>query len=52
MKTVHDAVEAASSLGDATAKSYVIPLVCFIVITAYALFCKAAKVEDLMAEEA
>jgi FHS family L-fucose permease-like MFS transporter len=39
-------------LGAATAKSYIIPLVCFAVITAYALFCKAAKVEDLKAEEA
>jgi FHS family L-fucose permease-like MFS transporter len=39
-------------LGAATAKSYIIPLVCFAVIAAYALFCKAAKVEEVLAEEA
>jgi FHS family L-fucose permease-like MFS transporter len=33
-------------LGAATAKSYIVPLVCFVVIAAYALFVKAKKVED------
>ena len=28
-------------LGAATAKSYIVPLVCFVVISAYALFCRA-----------
>lgn len=36
-----------SALGAASAKSYVVPLVCFVVITAYALFCKKNKIEDL-----
>ena len=36
-------------LGAATAKSYVIPLVCFVVISAYALYCKKARVEDQIA---
>jgi FHS family L-fucose permease-like MFS transporter len=30
-------------LGAATAKSYVVPLVCFIVIAAYGAFCNSAK---------
>lgn len=33
-------------MGAATAKSYVVPLVCFIVIAVYAVRCKVAKVED------
>ena len=33
-------------LGAATAKSYVVPLVCFVVIAAYAIFVKTKKVED------
>ena len=37
-------------LGLATAKSYLVPLVCFVVIAAYALFVKAKKVEDIVSE--
>lgn len=37
-------------LGAATAKSYVVPLVCFVVIAAYAIYCKAEKVEDRVTE--
>jgi FHS family L-fucose permease-like MFS transporter len=37
-------------LGAATAKSYLVPFVCFIVIAAYALFVKAKKVEDTVSE--
>lgn len=36
-------------LGAATAKSYVVPLVCFAVIAAYAFFCKQSKLEDQVA---
>lgn len=38
--------EGALAMGVATAKSYVVPLVCFIVIAAYAFFCKKTKVEE------
>ena len=37
-------------LGAATAKSYVVPLVCFIVIAAYAFFVKTSKIEDRIVE--
>jgi len=37
-------------LGAATAKSYVVPLVCFIVIAAYALFCKKDGEKELVSE--
>jgi FHS family L-fucose permease-like MFS transporter len=33
--------------GAATAKSYVVPLVCFVVIAAYALFCKKDSEKEL-----
>ncbi|MDF7808057.1 L-fucose:H+ symporter permease [Pontiellaceae bacterium B12219] len=38
------------AMGLATAKSYVVPLVCFIVIGAYALFVKKNKIEDQVSE--
>jgi FHS family L-fucose permease-like MFS transporter len=38
------------ALGAATAKSYLIPLICFVVVASYALFCKINKVEDRVAE--
>jgi fucose permease len=37
--------EGALAMGVATAKSYVVPLVCFIVIAAYAFYCKKMKLE-------
>jgi len=37
-------------LGAATAKSYLVPLTCFVVIAAYAIYCKAAGVEKQIAE--
>ena len=37
-------------LGAATAKSYLVPLVCFIVIALYAIHCKKADVENLVSE--
>ena len=37
-------------LGAATAKSYMIPFVCFVVIATYAVFCKRAGVEDQVAD--
>ena len=37
-------------LGAATAKSYLVPLVCFVVIAAYAMYCKAARVEAKVAD--
>jgi fucose permease len=33
-------------LGAAAAKSYVVPLVCFVVIAVYSIYCKKAKVEE------
>ncbi len=39
------------ALGAATAKSYMVPLGCFAVIAAYALFVKAKKVEDTVAAQ-
>lgn len=38
-----------AALGAAAAKSYIVPVVCFVVIAAYAFYCKKNKVEDRMA---
>ena len=38
-----------AALGVATAKSYIVPVVCFAVIAAYAFYCKKNKVEERMA---
>jgi FHS family L-fucose permease-like MFS transporter len=41
--------EGSTALGAAAAKSYIVPVVCFVVIAAYAFYCKKNKVEDRMA---
>lgn len=38
-------------LGAATAKSYLVPLVCFVVIAAYAVYCKKTHVEGRVVSE-
>ncbi len=38
-----------AALGAAAAKSYIVPVVCFVVIAAYAFYCKKNKIEDRMA---
>jgi FHS family L-fucose permease-like MFS transporter len=37
------------ALGVATAKSYIVPVVCFAVVAAYAFYCRKNKIEDRMA---
>ncbi len=37
------------ALGVATAKSYLVPVICFVVIALYAFYCKKNKIEDRMA---
>jgi FHS family L-fucose permease-like MFS transporter len=37
------------ALGAAAAKSYALPAICFVVIAAYAFYCKKNKIEDRMA---